>query len=206
MYHKYKDIFAKETFDELPPCQPWDHTIELFPGNHKVNCKTYNLTIAEQKELDNFLEENLSTSCIWPSKSQFTSAFFFVKKKDGKLRPVQDYRKLNDITVKNQYPLLLISKLIDKLKNAKYYTNLNIQWEYNNIRMKEGDKWKAVFRTNRGLLKPLVMFFGLCNSPVTFQTMMNHIFRDLINKGKVVVYMDNIMIFTKTLDEHRQIV
>ena len=72
--------------------------------------------------------------------------------------------------------------------------------------MKEGDEWKAAFRTNRGLFEPLVMFFGLCNSPTTFQTMMNHIFRDLINKGKVVVYMDDIMIFTKTLDEHRQIV
>ena len=72
--------------------------------------------------------------------------------------------------------------------------------------MKEGDEWKAAFRTNRGLFEPLVMFFGLTNSPATFQTMMNHLFRDLINKGKVVVYMDNIMIFTKTLEEHRIIV
>ena len=103
-YHEYKDVFAKETFDELPSCRPWDHAIELLPGNHKVNCKTYNLTTAEQKELDDFLEENLSTGHIQPSKSQFASAFFFVKKKDGKLRPIQDYRKLNDITVKNRYP------------------------------------------------------------------------------------------------------
>ena len=72
--------------------------------------------------------------------------------------------------------------------------------------MKEGNKWKAAFQTNRGLFEPLVMFFGLCNSPATFQTMMNHIFCDLINKGKVVVYMDDIMIFTKTLDEHHQII
>ena len=205
-YHEYKDVFAKEMFDELPLRRPWDHAIELLPGNHKVDCKTYNLTTAKQKELDDFLEENLSTGCIRPSKSQFASAFFFVKKKDGKLCPVQDYRKLNDITIKNRYPLPLISELINKLKNAKYYTKLDIQWGYNNIRMKEGDKWKAAFRTNRGLFEPLVMFFGLCNSPTTFQTMMNHIFRDLISKEKVVVYMDDIMIFTKTLDEHRQIV
>ena len=91
VYHEYKDIFTKEMFDKLPPHQPWDHTIELLSGNHKVNCKTYNLTTAEQKELDDFLEENLSTGRIRPSKSQFTSAFFFVKKKDGKLCPVQDY-------------------------------------------------------------------------------------------------------------------
>ena len=126
-YHEYKDVFVKETFDELPLYWPWDHTIELLPGNHKVDCKTYNLTTAEQKELDNFLEENLSTGHIWPSKSQFTSAFFFVKKKDSKLHLIQDYWKLNDITVKNQYLLLLISKLIDKLKNTKHYTKLDIQ-------------------------------------------------------------------------------
>ena len=122
------------------------------------------------------------------------------------MRPVQDYRKLNDITVKNRYPLPLIGELVDRLKSAKYYTKLDIRWGYNNIRMKEGDEWKAAFRTNRGLFEPLVMFFGLTNSPATFQTMMNHLFRDLINRGKVVVYMDDIMIFTDTLAEHRKIV
>ena len=90
-YHEYKDVFTKEMFDKLPLHWPWDHAIKLLPENHKVDCKTYNLTTAEQKELDDFLEENLSTSRIQPSKSQFASAFFFVKKKDGKLRPVQDY-------------------------------------------------------------------------------------------------------------------
>ena len=124
-------MFDKETFDELPPRRPWDHTIELLPGNHKVNCKMYNLTNAEQTELDEFLEENLKTGHIHPLKSPFASAFFFIKKKDGKLRPVQDYRKLNEITVKNRYPLPLISELIDKLKLAKYYTKLNIRWGYN---------------------------------------------------------------------------
>ena len=100
-YHEFKDVFDKETFDELPPRRPWDHAIELLPGDHKVDCKMYNLTNVEQKELDEFLEENLKTSHIHPSKSPFASAFFFIKKKDGKLRPVQDYRKLNKITVKN---------------------------------------------------------------------------------------------------------
>ena len=118
-YHEYKDVFAKEMFDKLPPRQPWDHTIKLLPGNHKVDCKTYNLTTAKQKELNDFLKENLSTGHIQPSKSQFASTFFFVEKKDGKLRPIQDYRKLNDIMVKNWYPLLLISELIDKLKKCK---------------------------------------------------------------------------------------
>ena len=87
-YHEFKDVFDKETFDKLPPRRPWDHAIELLPGDHKVDCKMYNLTNTEQKELDEFLEENLKTGCIRPSKSPFTSAFFFIKKKDGKLRPV----------------------------------------------------------------------------------------------------------------------
>ena len=89
-YYKYKDVFTKETFNKLPPHQSWDHAIELLPGNHKVDYKTYNLTTAKQKESDDFLKENLSTGQICPSKSQFTSASF-IKKKDGKLHPVQDY-------------------------------------------------------------------------------------------------------------------
>ena len=104
------------------------------------------------------------------------SPFFFVKKKDGKLRPVQDYWKLNEMMIKNRYPLPLISELINKLTHAKIFSKMDIQWGYNNIRIKEGDEWKAVFWTNRGLFEPLVMFFGLTNSPATFQTMMNDVF------------------------------
>src|ERR1700761_7118630 len=109
------------------------------------------------------------------------------------------------MTVKNKYPLLLINKLINKLQGAKYFTKLNVCWGFNNVRMKEGDEWKAAFWPNRGLFEPLVMFFGLCNSPAMFQTMMNDIFDDLISEGVVVVYLDDILIFTKTLDEHRAV-
>jgi hypothetical protein len=130
------------------------------------------------------------------------SPFFFIKKKDGRLRPVQDYRRLNEITVKNKYPLLLTHDLLDKLKHAKYFTKLDIRWGYNNVRIKEGDEWKAAFRTNRGLFEPLVMFFGLTNSPATFMTMMNDIFHDLIMKGKIMVYIDDILIFTETIEEN----
>ncbi len=110
------------------------------------------------------------------------------------------------MTIKNQYLLSLISELIDKLRGAKYFTKLDICWGYNNIRIKEGDKEKAAFRTNRGLFEPTVMFFGLTNSPATFQWMMNDIFRDLIGEGKVTIYLDDILIFTKDQAEHRQIV
>jgi hypothetical protein len=130
---------------------------------------------------------------------------FFVKKKDGSLRLVQDYRKLNEMTVKNKYPLPLISELVNQLRGAKYFTKLDVRWGFNNVRIKEGDEWKAAFRTNRGLYEPLVMFFGLTNSPATFQTMMNDIFADMISEGVVVVYLDDILIFTKDLEEHRKI-
>jgi len=130
---------------------------------------------------------------------------FFVKKKDRKLCLVQDYRALNTMTMKNKYPLPLIPELIAKLRGAKYFTKLDVRWGFNNIQIKEGDEWKATFRTNHGLYEPLVMFFGLTNSPATFQTMMDDIFEDLILEGVVVVYLDDILIFMETLEEHRKI-
>lgn len=134
------------------------------------------------------------------------SPFFFILKTDGSLRPVQDYRRLNEFTIKNRYPLPLIQELIDKLRYAKVFTKLDVRWGYNNVRIKEGDEWKATFRTNRGLFEPTVMFFGLCNSPSTFQRMMNDILRDFINEGHVIVYLDDILIFTDDVEEHRRLV
>jgi len=161
---------------------------------------------SEQGELDKFLDENLKSGRIRSSKSPMASPVFFVKKKDGSLRFVQDYRKLNSITIHNRYPLPLFPDIMSRVNGAKYFTKLDVRWGYNNIRIREGDEWKAAFRTNRGLFEPLVMFFGLCNSPATFQTMMNDIFRNLVEEGVVSVYMDDILIFTKTLEEHRSVV
>jgi len=106
------------------------------------------------------------------------------------------------MTVKNKYPLPLISELVSQLCGARYFTKLDVRWGFNNIRIKPGDEWKAAFWTNRGLFEPLVMFFGMTNSPAIFQTMMNDIFRDLIAEGIMVVYLDNILIFTRTEEEH----
>jgi len=135
-----------------------------------------------------------------------TAPVFFVKKKDGKLHLVQDYHVLNAMTVKNKYPLPLIPKLIAKLHGAKYFTKLDVRWGFNNVCIKEGDEWKVVFQTNHGLFEPLIMYFGLTNSPATFQMMMDDIFEDLISEGVVVVYLDDILIFTETLDEHHRII
>lgn len=95
---------------------------------------------------------------------------------------------------------------MDKLKLSKFFTNLDVRWGYSDIRIKEGDEWKAAFRTNRGPVEPTVMFFGLTNSPATFQGFMNEIFKELIILGHIVVYMDDILIFTDNIEEHREIV
>ena len=112
------------------------------------DCKMYPLNIKEQEELDKFLEEHLKLGWIQSSKSPCAAPFFFMKKKDGSLQPVQDYQQLNEAMIKNKYPLPLIQELIDKVQGAKYFTKLNIQWGYNNVRIGEGDEWKAAFRTN----------------------------------------------------------
>jgi len=202
----FESVFAKKNFDILPEHRQWDHAIKLIPGSEPKSLKVYPLSPVEQKELDSFLEENLHTGRICPSKSPMAAPVFFIKKKNGSLQLVQDYRALNSMTVKNKYPLPLISELVSQLCGARYFTKLDVCWGFNNVCIKPRDEWKAAFQTNRGLFKPLVMFFGMTNSLATFQTMMNNIFRNLIVEGIVVVYLDDILIFTKTEEEHAQAV
>jgi len=152
---EFDSIFSKESFNALPECKKWDHVVELIPGEKASNCKVYPLAPTEQKELHQFLKENLETGQICSSKSLMASLVFFIEKKDGTLWLVQDYWALNAMTVKNKYPLPLISELINKLRGAKYFTKLDVQWGFDNVRMKEGDEWKAAFRTNRVLFEPL---------------------------------------------------
>jgi len=203
---EFRSMFAKEDFNILPEHRKWDHAIELTPGAEPKSSKVYPLSPLEQAELDTFLEENLHTGRIRPLKSPMAAPVFFIKKKDGSLRLVQDYRALNAVTVKNKYPLPLISKLVSQLCGAKYFTKLDVHWGFNNVCIKPGDKWKAAFHTNWGLFDPLVMFFRMTNSPATFQTMMNDVFRTVIVEGIVVMYLDNILIFTKMEEEHEQAV
>ena len=127
-YLSFRDLFSKESFDELLEQKQWDHVIDLIPGSKPFSTKVYPISPVEQKELDDFLDKNLSSGCIRPSKSPMASPVFFVKKKDGKLRFVQDYRKLNAMTVKNTYPLPLIPDIINWISDskAKYFTKLDI--------------------------------------------------------------------------------
>ena len=111
---------------------------------------------------------------------------------------------MNEGTIKNTYPLLLVGELLDKLGGANWFTKLDICWGYHNVQIKEGDEWKTAFKTNRGLFKSTVMFFELCNSPATFQVMMNDIFKDYIDQGWIVIYMDDMLIFSKDLNTHQK--
>ena len=111
---------------------------------------------------------------------------------------------MNEQTIKNAYPLPLISEILYKLQGSRLFTKLNVRWGYNNIRVKEGDEWKAAFKTNRGLFEPTVMFFGLTNAPATFQAMMDSIFKDMVERNQVIVYMDDILIHAADEDELEQ--
>jgi len=202
-FRDFEDVFSKDAFDKLPDRKPWDHHIDFIPGSTLPRpAKLFPLSPAEQKELDAFLTENLASGRIRPSKSPVAAPVFFVKKKDGGFRLVQDYRKLNDITIKNAYPLPLISDVIDRLRDSKWFGKLDLRWGFHNLRMAEGDEWKAAFRTNRGSFEPLVMYFGLCNSPGSFQNMVNDVLREWIDKGGCMIYLDDILNFAKERDEY----
>jgi predicted aspartyl protease len=206
-YRDFDRVFSETESERLPKHQSWDHSIDLKEGApDSIRSKVYPMAVNEQSELDAFLEENRRKGYITPSKSPMSSPVFFIKKKDGKLRLIQDYRKLNEITVKNRYPLPLAADVINQLRGAKYFTKFDVRWGYNNVRIKKGDEWKAAFATNRGLFEPTVMFFGLTNSPATFQSLMNAIFADLVAGQKVIVYLDDILIYSTDLEEHREVV
>ena len=166
-----------------------------------MNAKAYAMTIKEEEALNQWLDKQLKAGLIVESKSRYVVPCFYIPKKDSSLRLVQDYRKLNQVTIKDKTPLLLIGEVIDKLKEAKYFNKLDLIWRYNNVQIKEGDEWKAAFLTNKGLFEPQVMYFRLCNSSGTFQRMMNSIFWELLHKGVLANYMDDFVISARTIEE-----
>jgi hypothetical protein len=123
---EFRGVFEKKDFDKLPERRKWDYAIELKPGAEPVKGRSIPFSVPEQVKLDVFIKEHVETGCIRPSKSPWASPFFFVKKKDGKLRPVQDYRKLNSLTIKNRYPLPLISEIMHMLCKATWFIKLDV--------------------------------------------------------------------------------
>jgi len=200
-FRQYSKVFLDEEAQQLPKHQLWDHKIDLIPGMEMKKTTVYRLTPIEKVALKEYIEDGLKRGTLHRSKAPHACSFFFIDKKDGKLQPVQDYRPLNAITVKNAAPIPLIPELVDKLLGARFFTKLDVQWGYNNIRVREGDEWKTAFKTPMGLYESTVMTFRLCNAPATFQTFMDIEFGPLIKEGHVVVYLDDILIYATTITE-----
>ncbi|KIM61573.1 hypothetical protein SCLCIDRAFT_121590, partial [Scleroderma citrinum Foug A] len=161
----------------------------------------YPLSPKEKEELDAFLEENLACGKIRPLVSPQAAPVFFVAKKDGKKRLIQDYQYLNSHTVVDLYPLPDIKTLLDDLASSSYFAKFDVRWGFTNIRIKAGDEWKAAFVTPRGVYEPLVMFFGQTNVPPTFQRYMNETFSRMIRERKLVIFMDDVIVHGKSRDE-----
>ncbi|KAG1925560.1 retrotransposable element [Pimephales promelas] len=203
---EYSDLvkaFSKAKAMELPPHRSNDCSIELLPGTTPPKGRIFPLSQPESEAMKNYIEEELSKGFIRASTSPAASGFFFVKKKDGGLRPCIDYRGLNDITVKFRYPLPLVPAALEQLRNAKYFSKLDLRNAYNLIRIRDGDEWKTAFSTSTGHYEYLVMPFGLSNSPSVFQAFINDVFRDMLNRW-VIVYIDDILIYSNTYEEHVQ--
>ncbi|KAF8756117.1 hypothetical protein RHS01_04910 [Rhizoctonia solani] len=176
----FAQVFGKEEFKVLPPHREYDIAIDLIPNAKLSPGPIYRMTDAESKALKQHIDKELATGKICPSTLSAGAPVMFVKKADGSLR---------------------LDNLMAKLRNAKIFTKLDLCWGYNNVRIKEGDEWKTAFRTKYGLFEYLVMPFGLTNTPAAFQHFMNNLLRDLIDVP-VIIYLDDILIFSKKPEDH----
>lgn len=202
-YHDLAEVFSREKSDELPPHRPYDHQIILEDGKRPRPSPLYNMSQNELQELRNFLDENLTKGFIRASKSPVASPVLFVKKSNGELRFCVDYRSLNAITVKNRYPIPLIRETLDRLSKAKFYTKLDIIAAFNKLRMAEGHEWLTAFRTRYGQYESLVLPFGLCNGPSSFQHFINDVLFEYLDQF-CTAYLDDILIYSTSLADHRR--
>lgn len=179
------------------------HRISLQPNATPPLQRTYRMSPAELQEVQRQLEDYLEKGWIRPSTSEFGAPILFVRKQDGSLRMCIDYRALNAITIKDRYPLPRIDELLDQLHGAKYFTSLDLWSGYHQVRVHPDDVHKTAFKTRYGHYEFLVLPFGLTNAPSSFMRLMNDILRDYLDKF-VVVYLDDVLIYSKTEDDHLQ--
>ncbi|CAJ0965184.1 unnamed protein product [Ranitomeya imitator] len=197
----FQDVFEESKSDALPPHRNCDCAIDLIPGSKFPKGRLFNLSVPEHTAMRSYVKESLEKGHIRPSSSPLGAGFFFVAKKDGSLRPCIDYRLLNKITVKFQYPLPLISDLFARIKGANWFTKIDLRGAYNLVRIRQGDEWKTAFNTPEGHFEYLVMPFGLANAPSVFQSFMHDIFREYLDKF-LIVYLDDILIFSDDWESH----
>ena len=179
------------------------HSIDLIPGTPLPHEPIYRRSVLENDEIKRQIQELIQKGHICPSASPWGSPIVLAKKKDGTWRLCIDYRALNKITVKNRYPILRIDNLLDQLRGAKFFTKIDLKSGYHQVPIDPADVWKTAFKSKEGLFEWLVMPFGLTNAPATFMRLMNDVLRQFIDSF-VVVYLDDILIFSKTWSEHLQ--
>ncbi|KAK3505691.1 hypothetical protein QTP70_004435, partial [Hemibagrus guttatus] len=202
-YSHFWDVFCPKKASKLPPHRPWDCAIDLIPGEPVPKGRIYSLTLPEEKAMEEYIKEALAQGYICPSTSPAASSFFFVAKKDGGLRPCIDYRALNKIMVKFRYPLPLVPAALERLRGATVFTKLDLRSAYNLIRIRKGDEWKTAFVTPTGHYEYRVMPYGLANAPSVFQDFMHEVLRDFLHKF-VVVYIDDILIYSRSMADHQR--
>ncbi|KAG5715682.1 hypothetical protein E4T56_gene466 [Termitomyces sp. T112] len=200
-YHEFADMFSEGSAKELPLHRSYDHKINLKEGTSPLFGKIYNMSEIKLRALKEYLDDMLGKGFIHPSISAAGAPVLFAKKKDRSLRLCVDYWGLNKVTKKNWYPLPLIGDLVDHLCSAKIYTKIDLCSSYNNVQIALGHEWKTTFHTCYSLFEYLVMPFGMTNSSATFQYFMNNIFHDM-NDIFIIVYLDDILIYSNSLMEH----
>ncbi|GIZ39172.1 hypothetical protein CKM354_000256300 [Cercospora kikuchii] len=204
-YQKWAKLFEEvEDITALPKHQTWDHRINLKPGTEPPFVPLFKKSEHALQEEDKWLRKMLAKGWIRKSRSSAGAPIFGVPKPNGKTRIVVDYRKLNDITIKNRYPLPNIEESQDRLTGSDWYTKIDLRDAFYAIRMAEGEEWKTAFRTRYGLYEFTVMPMGLTNAPASCQEMVNDILRDLLDIC-VIAYMDDILVYTKgSLEKHKR--
>jgi RNase H-like domain found in reverse transcriptase/Reverse transcriptase (RNA-dependent DNA polymerase)/gag-polyprotein putative aspartyl protease len=199
-YQRWEHVFSEERAKRFPPSRPEDHAIKLKPGAPDViDCKIFPLTRIEKEATEKWIRDNEEKGYIERSNSPWSTPWFFVKKKSGELRPVQDYREVNSWTVRDVYPMLHIEQIMEDLAGKELFSKLDVRSGYHNVRIKEEDQWKAAFKTHLGLFHPNVMLFGLTNSPATFQRLTDRTLKPVKDKyGSDVChgYMDDYLVAT----------